>query len=721
MTLSVIIPTFRRPAELRRCLEALLRQQTPPAEVLVGVRSDDAATRQALARWPQRGLPLQVVAVGLTNASVARNRCVDRARGDILVLIDDDTVPHPDFLERIQAHFEADPALGGIGGPDWIDGKVVPVAARATRVGALRWWGRWIGGHHRGTATTMTVAWLKGANMSFRRGALGDLRFGDTLRGDAAQFGEDIAVSLAVTRKGWRLLYDPAVAVDHYPGALAGGRDHRGLADHVSLSDAAHNDTGLLLDHLSPIGRIAAMAYAVLVGTRLLPGVLMGGLLLLSRGSLDGPRRAAIVVRARWERWRGWRAAAGQVAVPGHPGMRVGIVTHVVHPRDGQGRVNYALTRHLLAQGHHVTLFASEVDPALQRAPNLAWVRIPVPRRAPDPIRWLLFALQVPLRLGRGARDRFDILHLHGAIAPVTADVNTCHFVHASWRRMVPATGGTWRERYQRAVTASCTWCERRAYRSATRVVAVSEVVRTALMEDAAVPARRIQVIATGVDLTEFRPRTPADPRVLRAALQLTPDHLLVVLVGDAVSPRKNVDLVLRAVARAGDQVHLAVIGRSAAGPYPALAAELGIAGRAHFLGIRPDVAECLRDADVAVCPSHYEPASLVLLEAMATGLPVMTTPGVGNAVFVVDGANGFVLRDRDDLEGAVRALQLLRDDAALRARLGRAARATAATLDWTRMGRQYEELYAGLAGERHRGASRRVESTTLPSHARQG
>jgi glycosyltransferase involved in cell wall biosynthesis len=380
---------------------------------------------------------------------------------------------------------------------------------------------------------------------------------------------------------------------------------------------------------------------------------------------------------------------------------RIGIVTHVVHPHDGQGQVNFELTRYLALHGHEVTLLASEVDPELLSDPRVRWERVGVPRRAPDAIRWLIFAARVGWRLAGRARERFDILQLNGAIAPVPSDVNTSHFVHGSWRRLTRLHRGRGpRALYQRLVTAVCAFCERRAYRSARRVVAVSDLVRDALVSDAGTPEARVQVIFNGVDLAEFRPRVDGDPRVLRGSLGVSPTDLVVLFVGDATSPRKNLDLTLRAVAYAGPRFRLMIAGRSDGGPYPALAQTLGISDRVHFLGLRHDVADCLRDADIVMCPSHYEPASLVLLEAMATAVPVIATPTVGNAAFVVDRRNGYLLHDAHDLDGAVQALVQLGHDPGLRARIGKAARETARFLDWRRMGRQYEELYQGLLTE---------------------
>jgi glycosyltransferase involved in cell wall biosynthesis len=306
MRLSVIIPTYRRPGDLIRCLQALRGQQRLPDEVLVALREDDSETLVALATWDPGLLPLRIVGVGRSDASEARNRCLALATGDIFVMTDDDTAPRREFLARIRARFVCDPSLGGLGGPDWIGGIELAEAERPARVGRVRWWGRQVGNHHRGARAVQPVEWLKGASMSFRREALVNLRFGRGLRGPGVQFGEDLALSLQVHRAGWKLLYDPAIAVDHFPGTLPHGRDHRTLRDDRSLRDAAFNETVLLLDYLSPPGRVAFLAWSVLVGTRLLPGLMMGLYLLLTTGSLSALRRATVVRRGRWSGWRAW-------------------------------------------------------------------------------------------------------------------------------------------------------------------------------------------------------------------------------------------------------------------------------------------------------------------------------------------------------------------------------------------------------------------------------
>lgn len=312
MRLSVVVPTRGRPHDLARCLRALARQTRPPDEVLVAVRDDDLGSAAAVVPLAEFLIGLRIVTVGDVGASEARNRCLDVATGVVVAFTDDDAAPHPEWLARIEARFASDPALGALGGPDWIEGRVTPVEARPRAVGLVQWWGRTVGNHHLGCRTRRPVAWLKGANLSIRRAALGRLRFGRLLRGRAAQFAEDFALSTAVGRGGWRVLYDPEVAVDHFPGPLVGGVDHRSLADREALADASHNETVALLEYLPPGRRAVYLAWAALIGTRLLPGALLALVLALSSGSLTPVVRSLVVLRGRGEGWRTWRAAVSR-------------------------------------------------------------------------------------------------------------------------------------------------------------------------------------------------------------------------------------------------------------------------------------------------------------------------------------------------------------------------------------------------------------------------
>lgn len=139
--------------------------------------------------------------------------------------------------------------------------------------------------------------------------------------------------------------------------------------------------------------------------------------------------------------------------------------------------------------------------------------------------------------------------------------------------------------------------------------------------------------------------------------------------------------------------MHLAVAGDDRGSPYPALAERLGVGDRVHFLGYRGDVAELMRAADFFVYPSRYEACSLVLLEAISSGLPVITARSAGGSELLND-ACAFVLDNPHDVQTLSRRIRELATDAGLRARMAAAARATALELSWSRMAAQYVKLF---------------------------
>ena len=213
---TVIVPTYRRIDRLIQCLTALTRQTMPPAQVVVVVRDidpDSAATARRFADL----LPLELVEIDVPGQVAALNRGIDRATGDIVAITDDDAAPHADWIARIEGWYHRDNRIGGVGGRDHVYHDGVPETGAARVVGRLQWFGRVIGNHHLGTGRPRDVDVLKGANWSLRRAAIGDLRLNTRLRGSGAQVQNDLDFSLRLRRRGWRLVYDPRVAVDHFP------------------------------------------------------------------------------------------------------------------------------------------------------------------------------------------------------------------------------------------------------------------------------------------------------------------------------------------------------------------------------------------------------------------------------------------------------------------------------------------------------------------------
>ncbi len=268
--ISVLIPTYKRSNDLARCLEAIARQSRPADQVIIVRREDDLETNEFLAseKWP---FPLQIVTVQRPGQVAALNAGLTHVRSEIFALTDDDAAPRTDWLLRIERHFASDPRIGGVGGRDYV--HVGKRESEQTRVGILQWFGRRIGNHHRGIGVARTVDFLKGVNMSYRIAAVGSLRFDERLRGSGAQVHNDLVFSLAVRRSGWRLMYDPAVAVDHYP-AQRFGEDQRLERSQGAVNTSAYNETVALLEHLPGYRHAFFWLWAIVAGTEELPGLL---------------------------------------------------------------------------------------------------------------------------------------------------------------------------------------------------------------------------------------------------------------------------------------------------------------------------------------------------------------------------------------------------------------------------------------------------------------
>ena len=280
--ISVLIPTYRRPSSLAACLEGLDRQTVKPLEVVLVVRNDDHETRSFLASRRDTGLNIRIVTVSQPGVVIALNTGLDHVSGEYIAITDDDTVPRPDWLERIIGHFEQDPLVGGVGGRDWVHegGKVITGNRKV--VGKLQWFGRAIGNHHLGAGPPREVDFLKGANMSYRRSAIQHIRIADYLKGQGAQVCNDMEIAMAVKQAGWKLIYDPLVAVDHYP-AQRHDEDQRNQFNPVATYNSAYNETMTVAKHLPLARGVIFFICSVCIGTSGFPGFVQWIRLLVNR------------------------------------------------------------------------------------------------------------------------------------------------------------------------------------------------------------------------------------------------------------------------------------------------------------------------------------------------------------------------------------------------------------------------------------------------------
>jgi GT2 family glycosyltransferase len=270
MRVSVVIPTYRRPEALGRCLDALARQSRGPEEIIVVARREDTASQECASerQQPIRFVPIDVP-FGKPGFVAALNAGIDASRGEIVCLTDDDSEPHSDWIARILSTFESDPSIGAVGGRDWVYHGSRLEGGQATTVGTVSWWGRVIGKHHLGVGDPRDVAVLKGVNLSVRGELARQIGFDARLRGTTTEHHSELGLCLSLLRMGFRIVYDPAIAVDHRPQPRL---DEAREFSPRQVHDAAYNETLALLEHLSRLGRLAHLLWTTSVGTRATPG-----------------------------------------------------------------------------------------------------------------------------------------------------------------------------------------------------------------------------------------------------------------------------------------------------------------------------------------------------------------------------------------------------------------------------------------------------------------
>ena len=226
-------------------------------------------------------------------------------------------------------------------------------------------------------------------------------------------------------------------------------------------------------------------------------------------------------------------------------------------------------------------------------------------------------------------------------------------------------------------------------------VICNSYMVRAEILQHFKIDESKIHVIYNGLDTTLFHPDIKLKNNALRAQWNI-PEHANVFVFVGSGFERKGMLQILRAFTGLSENSYLLVAGRDKRERfYLEEAVRLGITDRVKFLGPQKDVLSCYAVADAFVFPTLYDPFPNVVLEAMACGLPVITSTKSGAAEVVTDYQNGFVC-DAYDLQGLQNAMQILCEKDAAKA-MGTQARIVAERYDLKTMAEHLTALYENL------------------------
>lgn len=234
------------------------------------------------------------------------------------------------------------------------------------------------------------------------------------------------------------------------------------------------------------------------------------------------------------------------------------------------------------------------------------------------------------------------------------------------------------------------------------RVTAVGRFVKQALIDNEGISEGRIKVIYNGIDPDAFPPADAASRSRARRLIGVDDETPLVMQVA-RFHPVKDHETAVRGFAKTVKSIPSALLCLVGDGgereAIETLCGELVIRENVRFLGVRDDVAQLIPGADVFMLSSLSEGVSVTLLEAMATGLPIVATDVGGNPEVVEHGTTG-LLSPRGDHEALAANLVTLLQDPAQRQAFGRAGRARLLEIfTQDRMHRVYADLYGQLFG----------------------
>jgi len=337
--------------------------------------------------------------------------------------------------------------------------------------------------------------------------------------------------------------------------------------------------------------------------------------------------------------------------------MRIALLRQRVTALGGAETTLNHLVLGLVAAGHEVSVYGTERVAAAQVAlgPGAAYIRVPV--WGGKTLRLLSFALNARRLLkDAGPQVAFSLDRTPGAQVYRAGD--GCHreFLCRRAPYLSPLNRAAQRlSPFHRVML----FLERRLFThpGLRRVIANSRQVQEEITRLYGVDPARLRVVYNGLDRQRFHPLEPEAVTVLRRRLGAPADGPLALFVGSGFE-RKGLTYLLQAFGSLKDKAsHLWVVGKGRIASYRRAAARLGVADRVKFWGPVRETAPFYQAATVLALPTLYDPCSNVVLEALACGLPAITTAANGAAEFITPGVNGAILARPDDIPALTQAL----------------------------------------------------------------
>ncbi len=297
-----------------------------------------------------------------------------------------------------------------------------------------------------------------------------------------------------------------------------------------------------------------------------------------------------------------------------------------------------------------------------------------------------------------------DLVHSHERI--FAADIYTLHGIpHRYWIHQIR------RKKTMSLYDLATAWVERKlVYEGGCgKFIAVSELTRQIFLKEYPIDPARVVIIHPGVHLPNDAQKDKTNIRVsIRRELGIGTDELVVIFASMNFEI-KGLDEIFLAIARLPKQnspLKLIVAGKGNIKKYRKAAQKAGIAGQVIFTGVvtRERLTDLYQAGDLYMMLSQFDTFGMVVLEAMAAGLPAIVSSNVGAKDLVQEGKNGFVIADTSNRDLIASKIQMMFDDA-VRRRMSDAAYQTATQNTWARTAAKYSAIYRDILVSKNRGS----------------
>ena len=370
--------------------------------------------------------------------------------------------------------------------------------------------------------------------------------------------------------------------------------------------------------------------------------------------------------------------------------LRIAVLNRVFTPTAGGAeRYSMALIEQL-ASTHEIHVFAQRIE---HNWPGVTYHRLSAPLTRPRWINQLWYDCASWWATRRG----FDVVHSHENTWH--GQVQTIHVLPLKYNLFQGRSGWPLALRYLKVATSPrlLAYLAIEHFRFAPRpgklVVATSPALRDVVLQ--VYPDCQVAVLAPGVAL----PRAADDPQAARKRLGLPLAPRLLAFVANDYA-KKGLSTLLEAMCQLPADVDLAVVGDPRfIEKFSDLASGLGLASRVHFLGYLKDVSALYEAADMLVHPTLEDTFAMVVLEAMAHGLPVVVSDAryCGIAGLLTNGVDAMILSSPTDVAQLAQVIERVLSDAAQREQLAAGARRFAQQYAWPRVAGEQAAIYQQL------------------------